>query len=374
MIRLITGLPGAGKSLRGVQLIRKFLDEGRNVYVDGLDGLQPFGWQPCNAREWEALPDGSVIVVDEAQKVWPTRRAGDTPPDIRALSEHRHHGLDFVLLTQHPTMLDAYVRKLVGQHEHIVRQFGMQASRIITWTECQDDPQSLGTRQRGTDALWKYPTECYPLYKSATLHTVKRRIPFRVKMLPVLVIAAIGSVVYGWKSLSSLSEGDPASVADPTLNARKVGEADAAEKRDRERGGEPRERKYRDAADYAQAFLPRIAAQPWSAPAFDQREPRTEPELLCVNSEAKGCQCYTEQVTRVFIDKASCLRTVAYGSYNPFRAPAGHGVSGTAVGGQGAPPAAVAPPRVYEELPVPRSAAHVRRDPINPGSVWPVRR
>lgn len=365
MIRLITGLPGAGKSLRGVQVIQKFLAEGRPVYVDGLDGLQAFGWEPCNARDWEKLPDGSVIVVDEAQKVWPTRRSGDTPPDIRALSEHRHHGLDFVLLTQHPTMLDAYVRKLVGQHEHIVRQFGMQASRIITWTECQDDPQTVGTRQRGTDALWKYPSECFPLYKSATLHTVKRRIPFRVAIIPVLLLAGALAAWYGYDSIHALAS------TDPTAGARKVAgiEGDLGSMSGfRGAGTEP---KYRDETDYAMAFLPRIATRPWSMPALDDREPKVEPELYCVESEVKGCRCYTEQITRLDIDQRDCMRVVRVGSYNPFRAPMGQAMAGSAATGSNASQTGAPAARVYEELPVPKSSAHILRDPINPGSVWP---
>lgn len=151
MITLITGLPGAGKSLRMVQMIRDALKEGRNVYVDGIDGLQPFGWEPCELNDWENLPDGSLVVADEAQKTWGTRRAGDAPPSIRALSEHRHRGFDFVIGTQHPTMIDKYVRTLVGRHDHLLRQFGAPISRIVTWSECQDDPQSLATRQRGTE-------------------------------------------------------------------------------------------------------------------------------------------------------------------------------------------------------------------------------
>ena len=39
MIRFITGLPGAGKTLRLTQIIRAYLSEGRNVYVAGVDGF-----------------------------------------------------------------------------------------------------------------------------------------------------------------------------------------------------------------------------------------------------------------------------------------------------------------------------------------------
>lgn len=362
MIRLITGLPGAGKSLRGVQLIKRYLGEGRNVYVDGIDGLQPFGWESCDARNWEALPDGSVIVVDEAQKVWPTRSGSSAiPPEIRALSEHRHRGFDFVLLTQHPTMLDAYVRKLVGEHEHVLRQFGMQASRIVTWTECQDDPQSLGTRQRGTDALWKYPTDCYPLYKSATLHTVKRKLPFRVIMIPVLILAVAALVWWGTNSVSSMG-------AAPSFGGETQGLASAADPVAKSRHAEVR---YASPEEYVQAFVPRVPALPWSAPAFDQREVRAEPRVLCVISEMKGCRCYTEQVTRLNVPARECFAIARDGIYDPFRMP---------LEAQPPPPpqqpaAQEAPPAVakYQALPVPTNGASVMRSPISPGRVWPDR-
>lgn len=362
MIRLISGLPGAGKSLRGVQVIRQFLAEGRPVYVHGIDGLQPFGWEDCaNPRDWQSLPDGSVVVVDEAQKVWPTRSGSAAiPDDVRALSEHRHRGFDFVLLTQHPTMLDSYVRKLIGQHEHVIRQFGMQAARIVTWTECQDDPQSLGTRQRGTDALWKYPQECYALYKSATMHTVKRRIPFRVAMIPVLVVVVAVLAWWGTSSVSSMGDapsfgGDVAAVSSGVSGIRPSAG-----------GGQLR---YASPEEYAAAFVPRLPAMPWSAPAFDGREVVSRPEILCVWSESKGCRCYTEQVTRLDVPMLQCIRIARDGVYNPFRAPLES--TPAAREGEGTAGAVSAAP-TYETLPVPRYApASLTREPLNMGSAWP---
>ena len=335
MIRLITGLPGAGKSLRLVQAIKQYLAEGRNVYVEGIDNLTDFGWQACNARRWQDLPDGSVIVVDECQKVWPSRRNGDPPEDIRALSEHRHHGLDFVLCSQHPTMLDSYIRKLVGQHEHVLRQFGMQASRVITWTECQDDPQSQGTRSRGTEALWKYPSELYPLYKSATLHTVKRRIPLRLKLIPVLLLVVVGLVWYGLRSVTSLagSHGSAKPVAAAAPDALPASLAASAK-------GQV---KYANTADYVKAQVPRVAGMPWSAPIFDERPVLAQPELYCmqmqVPDEPMRCKCYTEQLTPAHIAIDDCHRIAREGIYNPFRQPFQQKVEGQQVA-QAAPAAA----------------------------------
>lgn len=313
MIRLITGLPGAGKSLRAVQVVHEFLAAGRAVYVDGIDGLQPFGWEPCDASNWQDLPDGSVVVVDEAQKVWPTRRVGDPPPYIAALSEHRHRGFDFVLVTQHPTMLDAYVRKLVGEHEHVLRQFGMEAARIIRWTEAQDDPQSLTTRQRGTEALWKYPRSLFGLYKSATLHTVKRKLPFRVLALPIVAIAIAAGGVWAWRSLGGFK---PDAVVPPVPDTGRavagVGAPLPSE------SGRPM---FVTAEDYARFFSPRLEGLPWSAPVFDKRTVAAEPDLLCVISEAKGCACYTEQLTPVRVKYTTCMDAARHGVYNPYRRP-----------------------------------------------------
>src|SRR5687767_10170888 len=121
-IKLITGLPGAGKTLRAVYLARQAIKQGRPVFVYNINGLQPFGWHPLeDLNEWEKLPDGSLVIADEVQDVWKQRGFGDPIPPVQALSKHRHRGFDFVLLTQNPTFMDTYVRKLVNGHEHLIR-------------------------------------------------------------------------------------------------------------------------------------------------------------------------------------------------------------------------------------------------------------
>lgn len=314
MIRLISGLPGSGKSLRAVDYIVKARSEGRPVYVHGLNGLRDDLAEPCDPNEWETLPDGSIVIIDEAQKVWGQRRSGDVPPHIRKLSEHRHRGFDFVLITQHPTMLDTYVRKLIGEHSHLIRQFGMQAAKVITWGECYEDPQSLATRQRGTESLWRYPKECYELYKSATMHTVKKRIPFRLAIIPVFVILA---AVLGWFALGSMGDLVGTDVSPDAIPAAlaSVGPASAGVRRDGV--------KYADALEYVQAHVPRVDGMPWSAEVFDGRGTRTEPDIMCVISEAKGCRCYTEQMTRVRLGIYRCNSIAKDGIYNPYRRPLG---------------------------------------------------
>lgn len=312
MIHLVTGLPGAGKTLRGVQLLQDFIKSGRPVFHQGIDGLDPsLSVQECDARLWQELPDNSVVIVDEAQKVWPSRRSGDPPPDIRALSEHRHRGFDFILLTQHPTMLDKYVRTLVGCHQHVLRQFGSKMAKMVTWAECYDDPQSPATRVRGTESYWKYDPNIYRLYKSATHHTVKTKLPFKLKVIPVLLVMAACLAYYAYSSITSLtSVSVTESVAaqgsgSPMDQLGSVGEKETP----------------MTVQEYIESRIPRIASDPGSAPIFDGREPVSKPELYCVATEEGRCICHTEQATRYQIEVRECLAIVKNGIYNPYREP-----------------------------------------------------
>ena len=165
--------------------------------------------------QWESLPDGSVVVIDECQKVFPARKLTDPLPPVTALSEHRHRGFDFVLVTQSPMMMDSYVRRLVGEHVHCVRRFGLKGCTRYTWGECVDDPQSHTMRSRAIESVWKYPHTLFPLYASATLHTVKTKLPLRMVLIPVGVVAALIAGYFAWGSLESIGSGETIGLVQP---------------------------------------------------------------------------------------------------------------------------------------------------------------
>lgn len=313
MIKIITGLPGAGKSLRGVQLTIAAIETGRPVYVCGLDGLIDLGQLPFDdPNDWASLPDGSMIVIDEAQKWWGQRGMGQPPPQIKALSEHRHRGFDFILITQHPTMLDKYVRTLCGEHQHVLRQFGAQMARIITWTECHDDPQSQATRARGTEVVWTYPKSLYEKYKSATLHTVKKRIPFRLLIIPVLLVVGLFLAYFGWKSITGIGgAGQPKKTTIGGLG--QMGSSVAS--------GAVAAQVPVTPASYIADRTPRIPHQPWSMPILDTRQVTAQPDLYCMSSETGTCTCMTEQGTRYQIPPRQCMTIARWGNYNPYRKP-----------------------------------------------------
>lgn len=320
-IELVTGLPGAGKSLGMVERMLSFRerDASRPVFALGVDGLKDGLAQaitPDDLQHWYDYPTGSIFLVDEAQKYFPMRRAGDPPAWIRKLSEHRHLGHDFVLATQAPGYLDNYVRGLIDRHVHLVRKFGAHVADWYEWPAVSMSPLTSTERKRATHRLWRYPKKCFDLYHSAELHTVKRRIPKKLILLlvaPVMLVAAVLVVPRVMKRGEKVgpqanSQNSTAGLLAPAAIS----------------GGGERQ-KWATPEDYVKAFIPRVANQPWSAPAYDGNGVKSKPDLICIEYEVKGdmlCGCYTEQVTPYELHNlAECRRYARHGVYNPQRAP-----------------------------------------------------
>jgi zona occludens toxin len=225
MIYLITGVPGSGKSLYAVsKLLRDLLKEkvkredgseiSRRLCVDGIPDLTLPHELMAPRREaslisrgkdeeldqaeghglwnwWQWCRPGDVIVVDEVQRYWRPRGMGTkVPEDIAKLETHRHYGVDFVLITQNPMLVDQNVRRLVGRHQHVRRLFGSARALIYDWDGCQTDTSRLAGATR---TLFAYPKDAYKLYKSSELHTKQRqKVPLWFAF--PLVVLAVGAV------------------------------------------------------------------------------------------------------------------------------------------------------------------------------------
>lgn len=228
MIYLITGVPGSGKTLYAVStLVKKLAAEKikrkdgteikRRVVIDGIpDLLIPHeqmapmvedekgnftsdGDSLLNWYDW--CQAGDVIVCDEVQRFWRPRGLGTKPPEmIKRLETHRHKGVDFVIITQNPMLIDQNVRRLVGRHQHVRRLFGMARALIYDWDGCSVDVHRTKT---ASSSLWSYPKSAFKLYKSSELHTKqKQKIPI---WLLVPVLAMIGAVIVGPKAFGTMA-------------------------------------------------------------------------------------------------------------------------------------------------------------------------
>lgn len=193
MITLITGTPGAGKTLYTVsEELPKY--KNRPLYVDGIPNLAITHLEPIGPVEkWhEWIPDGAVLVIDEVQRIWrPRGSASAVPPGVAALETHRHKGVDLIIITQHPNLLDPNIRRLVGRHLHVRRMFGWKRAIVYEW-DSATDPNRVATAIKRS---WGYPKKAYKLYKSASQHTSRgNRVPITV----VLAALAILAVPAGW--------------------------------------------------------------------------------------------------------------------------------------------------------------------------------
>jgi len=211
VIYLLTGAPGAGKTLKMLHDWLASADGSRPIYVFGVEGLVPSDkWLPLDdPKAWHKLPFGSIVLIDEAQHVFRPRRPGDPVPEYVAAAEtHRHLGIDLVMTTQFPMQLDAHLRRLCSSHEHLVNVWGLKGrSAVFAWDEVQDDPKDRGARKLARRSIFKYPKDVYALYKSSQIHTKKTRIPVWFKFgLPALLILLLGIGVFLVHFFSSLGD------------------------------------------------------------------------------------------------------------------------------------------------------------------------
>lgn len=201
MITLITGAPGAGKTAALVDLLQSIVKSGRAIYVDGIPELTLPHELMEDARKWpELVPDGAAVVIDEVQRIWrPTSSGSKVSPEIEALETHRHKGLDFFIITQHPNLVHQNVRRLVGRHIHL-RDVGFMGRWWYEWPEATD-PALF--RSAPVKKKYTLPKAVFGSYKSASLHVKPiRSIPRSVILLGVCLV--VGAYL-GWSGYQSIS-------------------------------------------------------------------------------------------------------------------------------------------------------------------------
>lgn len=334
-VHLITGLIGSGKTLRAVWYIDQEVKAGRPVYVCNLTGLNVPGAIPHdNPRDWRDLPPGALLVVDEAQRYWRARRSGEVPEELQDMETSRHDGVSLLVITQQPTYLDKHLRGLVTTHEHVYRRGGLKTVEVFSWERCVDDP--LGSdRSTASSTMFTYPKHLFSAYKSAEVHTVKPKLPMKMKLAIAAIALALisgGSVYFDVSGGTAHAQGDKrAQQAVPSPVSAPHGAATGE--------GRPLTR-----LEYKRDWEPRIQGALWSAPVFDEvNEVQEPPEVYCMIGDT--CHCISEQGIRVEVAEKACRDIVLNGGlFNPYKKRQQQPVQQQPPGGGGAAPTQQASP------------------------------
>ncbi|ALN85977.1 zonular occludens toxin family protein [Lysobacter capsici] len=327
---LLTGILGSGKTLRAVQLMDMAVKDGEKVYQCGFKNISVPGvidWE--DPREWQSLPPGAILFVDEAQKWFGERRSGKAPDYLKAMNTMRgEEGVRMVLLTQHPKYLDAHVKDLIGCHEHLLRESGKSSSKLWRSDEIMEDPRSPRARGKADYEVYKHPAEYFSYYTSANSdHTIKYRMPSVLKK--AILIGGTGGLVFlgvwffMFRSVyddvdKAKGKAVAAGSGSPTATAN-GGSASAS-------GGSVRSL---TPLEYATAHLPRFPTMPWTAKVYDDRKPTADPQVACMSSEPgegatgfmeESVTCLTEQGTRYDLSPGEARRLARNGPvYNPYK-------------------------------------------------------
>lgn len=140
--------------------------------------------------DWRKTPQGSYFVIDEAQLI-PifSDEARGIDPIVKDLTIHRHKGYDFLFITQEPSFVHKYIRKLASLHIHLVNIFGWEQSMKMEWSVVQDSPNAIKSIARAENiSRWRFPKHVYNLYKSTTINTRVKRIPKKIVICLVLAV------------------------------------------------------------------------------------------------------------------------------------------------------------------------------------------
>ncbi len=192
MIIFHEGLPGAGKSYEAcVKFIIPALLEGRKVfaYIEGLnhEKFAEVTKLPLKLVQnllvqverdqvlqiHELVAKDSLVIIDEVQNFWPTRQLSKEDPIIKFVAEHRHNGLDIVVMGQDMRDCNAIWKRRVEQKIVFTKLTAVGSDNRYRWQlyRAVSGEKFLPV----TSGVETYKREYFGLYSSHTKGTLNTR-------------------------------------------------------------------------------------------------------------------------------------------------------------------------------------------------------
>jgi len=323
MLTLVTGMPGAGKTSN---TLWAFLQDtsGRPKFVTPISGFDPIAHgvgELDSLEHWPDLPDGSIVLVDEAQTFLRPNHGKTVPGWLADFETHRHRGFDFFLITQHPGLISSHVRKLVQKHVHYHRPWNLKTATRYEWEQIQPNPDLPTARKTGLSKRIQPNKAVFDVYNSTVLDTHKAKLPWKwiiTLVVALLIIAVIAAGFLQWKrSLSPVPGQVQNAVPGQVQNAvpGQVQNAVPGQVQNAVPGQVDKK------AITINDLLPAVSGLAWTAPIYANiTEPTDFPRIAaCMSSARSGCTCYTQQATPIDVAPAVCGAMVSRGTFDPWK-------------------------------------------------------
>lgn len=205
-IYLITGKPGSYKTASFIETALDEIKKGRLVYFCNVRGLKKEKYDLNTIdhfNEWEQVPEGAAIFIDEVQEftrdISTTAKTEDLPSWFTKLEKHRHMGYDFYITTQHPMFIHPHIRRLLEKHTHMQRSGGMPFSNKRQWHQVCNEPENLDNasiKKGCTTTIYRPNKKVFDYYESTVNDTHKFKIDKKFFTYGIPILALIGFAFY----------------------------------------------------------------------------------------------------------------------------------------------------------------------------------
>ena len=369
MIYLITGSPGTGKTAMVLSWIRKnhdglfkypvlmgVDDKGNEIYenmprpifVNDIDDIDHkfFGTQDISDDEIKAdaienvvpTPTASdpsilppVLIIDEAHRIYPVRSAtAKNPPYVESLAKLRHHGVTLILLTQHPSTIDKFVRDRIGKHVHIIRS--KVGSKAYTFYDVQNTLTKSALQNEGMMDFYTIDKQVFEHYKSASTHVKFKKKTQKVLFLfPAIIITMIIGFTLLYSNYGNLANfagsetinTTPQTDLDVQMASNAIGANNATQSAVATSSNSANNATVDKNPLTPEAMTPRYQEQPESKPMYDDlRKPKSFEYPVAIIESKGHCKAYSEQGTLLDIPQNFCKKWLRDGRFNPYREPA----------------------------------------------------
>ncbi|MDV6345555.1 zonular occludens toxin domain-containing protein [Nitrosomonas sp. Is37] len=241
--------------------------------------------------ELNNIAEGSLIVIDEAWKLWPAAGRAKVSEDIEYLRMDRHHGLDFLLVAQAPNLIHAEVLCLVEKHLHITPTWA--GRKIFEWPEYCSTPRLKTSKENAVKRPYKLPKKSFELYKSASIHTKpSKTIPLKLWTSIAAIVLAPLLVYFSFDRI--MSRLDP---QEPTTTIEAKAEIEKPQVIPVNQPGKP-----------APVLLP-VAP---TTPTLVSDQVDWSRVLTCISSKTQ-CICYGHSTERLVIPVETCRLAAKHG-------------------------------------------------------------